>query len=107
MGRINGQKAGFEDSKGGKGAEFEPRPGGNNLISKVYNTLRSRPVSLGSILGLGDFHNVLEPYVPSDHNNQESKLFPTLREPIHASFPSDPEHIPAAVEDNGVPELER
>lgn len=84
-------------------AGFKPRPQGIDFVNKVCHILRPKPFSLRSILGLGDFHNVLAPDFPSDHNNQESKLFPTLREPIHESFPNGLEHIPAAVDDNDGP----
>ena len=89
------------------GAGFKPRPGGIHLISKVCNALRPRSFSLRSIRGLGDFHNVLAPDSPSGPDNQESKLFPTFREPIHGSFPSGPEHIPVAAGNNDAPVLEQ
>ena len=85
-------------------AGFEPRPESGRAIqikklNKTYNILRSKPFYPHSILGFGDFHNVLPPNAPSDHNNQGSTLFPNYLESIPESFPSGQEHIPVA-EDN-------
>ena len=108
MGRVNERKASFMNSAGvGRGGVYKPRPGRINLISKVCNTLRPRSFFPDNILETGDSHNVPAPDFPSDPDNRESRLFPTLLEPIHGSFPSGPEHIPVAAGNNDAPVLEQ
>ena len=75
-------------------------------LNKTCNILRSKPFYPYSILGFGDFHNVLPPNGPNDHNGQGSTLFARCLEPIHESFPSGPEHIPVAEDNNKVLALE-
>src|SRR4030042_5172229 len=68
-----------------------------NIKLNFCSTPHPRFFSPHNTLGFGDLHNVLLPSFPNDRNGQGSILFPKRQEPIHASFPNGPGHIPVAV----------